>query len=141
MPSSHEIRPAEETSPAPPRPTLETLVGRGLRLTCPRCGEGPLYRTYTRMHEKCPQCQFVYNRAPGYYLGATYINYGITALSMTAMFLTCRLVFEFPIKEIIWPAFAYSLILPMLLFKHARAMWLALDCHFDSSVLSNDGAD
>jgi len=88
-----------------------------------------------KMHDECPSCGLNLMREPGYYLGATYINYGVTALSMTAIFLFLRLVMNVPLRTIIWPAFAFCIVIPILLFRHARAIWLAFDCQFDRSVL------
>ncbi len=126
---------ADENPPAPPRPQVETLIWRGLRLRCPRCGKGKLYRRFLKMHDRCPQCKLRLEREPGYYLGASYINYGITAISMTAMFLFLRLGMNISTQTIIWPLFSFCLVFPLLIFRHARALWLAFDCQFDRSVL------
>ena len=124
----------EQNKPAP-RPQIETLLWRGARLKCPRCGRGKLYQSLFRMNDACPECGLRLLREPGYYLGATYINYGITALSVTFLFLFFRLVLNFPTQSIIWPLFGLSIVIPLLLFRQARALWLALDCQFDRSVL------
>lgn len=126
---------AENERPAAPRPQIEIMVWRALQLKCPRCGAGKLYRTFFRMNDACPSCNLRLKREPGYYLGATYINYGATVLSMTAMFLFFRFVLEFKTQTIIWPLFGFSVILPLIIFRHARALWLAIDCQFDRSVM------
>ncbi len=39
------------------------IVGRALRLKCPRCGEGPIFRrwyTYSE-HAQCPSCGLAYD--------------------------------------------------------------------------------
>lgn len=118
-----------------PRPQIETLIFRALQLKCPRCGKGKLYAGLLKMHDCCPHCQLNLSREPGYYLGATYINYGATALSVTAMFLYLRLSLNIPSQQILWPLFTFCIVFPLLIFRHARALWLALDCQFDRSVL------
>jgi uncharacterized protein (DUF983 family) len=45
------------------RVRIRTLLSRALRLRCPRCGEGPIFRrvlTYTE-HTACPKCGFAYD--------------------------------------------------------------------------------
>jgi uncharacterized protein (DUF983 family) len=45
------------------RPRIRTLLSRALRLKCPRCGEGPIFRrvlTYSE-HAACPRCGFTYD--------------------------------------------------------------------------------
>lgn len=136
--ASGESLPAESTPP-PARPQIETLIGRALRLRCPKCGVGQLYRNWTRMHERCSHCNLRIQRDGGYYLGATYINYGLTALSMTSMFLFLRLGLNISTQTIIWPLFSFCVVFPILIFRHARALWLALDCQFDRAVMDDDG--
>lgn len=133
MPDSD--RPPEATFVRPP---YATLMSRGLRLRCPRCGKGKLFRSLYRMHDRCPECGLNFNRGPGYYLGSIYLNYGITALSMTIMFLIARLTLNVSARTLIWPLFAYCVILPLALFRHCRGLWLAMDCQIDRSVLLDE---
>ena len=44
-------------------PSPRQLISRGLRLKCPRCGEGPIFRrwwTYTE-YRACPKCSLIYD--------------------------------------------------------------------------------
>jgi len=49
-----------------PRPTVSTVLRRGLRKRCPHCGEGPLFtdRWFT-LRDRCNVCGLVYLRNPG----------------------------------------------------------------------------
>lgn len=124
-----------------PRPPLEQLVGRALKLRCPRCGEGRLFIGWFTMPERCSVCRLKYERAPGYFLGAAYINYGIIALGTTFAFVLLRYGANIPTATLKYPLLAVCLTVPLLTFRHARALWLALDCHFDASVLADDSGD
>jgi uncharacterized protein (DUF983 family) len=45
------------------RPSNLQLISRGLRMKCPRCGEGPIFRrwwTYTE-YRACPRCEYPYD--------------------------------------------------------------------------------
>lgn len=123
-----------------PRPPLSRLLGRALRLRCPRCGEGRLFLGWFTMPERCSRCGLKYERAPGYYLGAAYINYGLIALGSTFAFLLLRFGADIPTDRLKYPLLAACVIVPLLTFRHARALWLALDCHFDPSVLADETA-
>ncbi len=57
------------------------IVGRALRLRCPRCGRSPLYARYFRMHERCVACGLRYEREQGFFVGAIYINYASSSRS------------------------------------------------------------
>ncbi len=46
------------------RPSKRQLISRGLRMKCPRCGEGPIFRrlwTYTE-YTHCPRCGLLYDK-------------------------------------------------------------------------------
>ena len=45
-----------------------------------------MFRSHFRMHQKCSQCGYHFDRGAGYWLGAIYVNYGITAI-VTAAYL------------------------------------------------------
>jgi uncharacterized protein (DUF983 family) len=130
--------PGMEPAPPPARPEIETLIGRALKLRCPRCGRGSLFVRGFSMNQRCPECGLLFDRAPGYYLGSTYINYGITALIITVFFIAGRFYFNISGSLLLWPLFAFCVIFPLLIFRQARALWLALDCQFDQSVLEDE---
>jgi uncharacterized protein (DUF983 family) len=60
-----------------------SLITRILEEKCPNCGLGEVYEKKTRffqlpvMKEKCNECQYHFDREPGYFLGAMYISYGL----------------------------------------------------------------
>lgn len=119
------------------RPSFETLIGRAMRLRCPRCGEGRLFSGWVRMPERCRECRLKFERAPGYFLGSTYINYAITAVSLTIAYMVLHFGFDLSNRQLAWPLAAFCVIFPILSFRYARALWLAIDCHIDRSILED----
>src|SRR5579871_3343182 len=111
--------------------TYETAARRALRLRCPRCGQGTLFRSWFAMYSHCSHCGLRYERAPGYFLGSTYVNYGIVTLSLTVFYLSLHYGAEIGNQWLVGPLTAYCIILPLLLFRYARSWWLAMDCYFD----------
>ncbi len=111
--------------------TYGTAASRALQLRCPRCGEGPLFRNWLVMHSKCLHCELHYERAPGYFLGSAYVNYGIVALTLTVMYVVLHFGAEISNQWLVGPLIAYCTILPLILFRYARSWWLAMDCYFD----------
>ena len=53
---------------------------RAARLRCPRCGGAPLFRGWFAMNDVCAVCDLRFERAQGYWIGAIYVNYGVTTL-------------------------------------------------------------
>jgi uncharacterized protein (DUF983 family) len=104
------------------------LVGRALRLVCPICGKGSLFRGLLSMHDACPSCGAKFEREPGFFLGSIYINYGITALVTLGGYLAMMFT---GVLEQEWKRLAIlltvAIILPLLLHRHARSLWLGFD--------------
>ena len=49
----------------PGKTSLRTVLARGIRRRCPRCGEGPLFRRGIRAFERCDACGLLYQRNNG----------------------------------------------------------------------------
>ncbi len=112
------------------RTPYRTILFRGLRLRCPRCGRGPLFRGWFRMYPECEVCGLNFEREPGFYLGSIYVNYGITAfVSMSLYF--AGLARDVSPNLLLGGIMAFCLIFPVLMFRHARAIWLAFDQFWD----------
>lgn len=106
---------------------------RGARLICPMCGEGKLFKGWFRMAKGCARCGFVFERDPGYFLGATYINYGLTTLISTWTYIVLRFVLAVG-QGILIPVLAtFCVVFPVVFFRYARSLWLAFDCYLDPS--------
>ncbi len=114
-------------------PTLSVILRRALRLRCPRCGGGKLFSGWFRMYDDCPNCKLQYERDPGYFLGSTYINYGLTTLVMTIAYVTLHFAVGLENNVLVVPLLMFCVLFPTLFFRHARSFWLAFDCFFDAS--------
>ena len=107
------------------------LLVRGLCLRCPRCGARSLFRTWFAMHERCAVCHLRFEREQGYFLGAIYLNYGVTVV--------LALIGSFALEYWSRPSLTQQLVLwigfcslfPLLFFRYSRGLWLAFDYIFD----------
>ncbi len=111
---------------------------RAVRLRCPRCGEGKLFVGWFHMHERCVHCDLKFERSPGYFLGSTYFNYGQTALTTTVLFVVLQFGCGLPKDWIVGPLVVYCIVWPLFWFRYARALWMAMDCFFDSTDFDSD---
>ncbi len=114
-----------------PRRAFWTIVSRAARLRCPECGQGRLFRSHFRMHPQCGQCGYYFDRGAGYWLGAIYVNYGVTAAVVTAAYLILFFTQALPTDTLLWPMAAFTLLFPLWCFPYARSLWLGLDLYFD----------
>jgi uncharacterized protein (DUF983 family) len=107
-----------------------TLVWRALRLRCPMCGQGKLFRNWFGMHPACSHCGTSFVREPGFYLGSIYFNYGLTAL-ITAVAYPAMMFNGVPDKYLVPATLAFALLFPLWFFRYARSLWLGFDQYVD----------
>jgi uncharacterized protein (DUF983 family) len=106
---------------------IRRVIGRGLRLRCPGCGEGSVFEGAFRMRARCARCGLGFEREPGYFVGAIYINYGLTVLTALAGYFLLDLWLRPPVgwQLAVWGAFA--VLFPLGSYRHSKTLWLALD--------------
>jgi uncharacterized protein (DUF983 family) len=72
----------------PFRPSVLQALLRGLRRRCPRCGKGPLFTGWNRLHERCPVCGLAFEKRSGDTWFFMYMSTaGLTGLLVVIMFL------------------------------------------------------
>lgn len=107
---------------------LAALIA-ALRLRCPRCGRGQLFvRTFGfTLHERCPICGLKFDRGDGYFTGALALNLLLAEVVATALWLPLAVDPRVPIATVYLVGVLASVGLPILGFRHTRAIWIALD--------------
>ncbi len=118
------------------RVPLDIAYGRAVRLMCPRCGQGKLFKGL-HMVETCTGCGMKYEREPGYFLGSIYFNYGWTCMSMTVAYMVLHVALEIENTYVVPPLALYAFTFPVFFHRYARAIWLAFDCNFDHHNLAD----
>ena len=98
---------------------------RGL---CPECRSGRIFAGRWQMNANCPVCNRRFERAPGYFVGAMYISYGIAAalLAILVAILHFGVVPTWPLELVVVLAFAAYLLLVPAVFRWSRILWIYL---------------
>ena len=99
-----------------------------LQQRCPRCREGKLFESRTRMHKECPVCHLVWEREPGYFLGAMYVSYPIAIAFLSLFMLLFHLLL--PDLNLYWVGLlAIAAFVPFvpLVFRYSRTIWVYFD--------------
>jgi uncharacterized protein (DUF983 family) len=103
-------------------PGLATLLWRALRLRCPKCSEGEVFRGWFAMHDRCAACGRVFNRGPGYFLGSIYFNYGLTAVLVVVAYFSLYFSELMSGKPLLVMLTAFIAVFPLWFFRYARSL-------------------
>ncbi|HEY3068062.1 MAG TPA: DUF983 domain-containing protein [Methylomirabilota bacterium] len=102
---------------------------RAVTLRCPRCGATPLFPgpKWFTMTPACALCGLRFERAPGYFVGAIYVNYAVTTVIAVVGYLVlwARADLSTPAQLAIWIPFC--VLFPLWFFRYSRSLWLALE--------------
>ena len=108
---------------------LGTLVARGLRKRCPRCGAGKAFRGWFTMREACDACGYHFEREEGYWVGALIVNMAVAEVWFALLFVTVILL---TMPDVGWePLLAVAVVtntvLPILFYPYSKSLWMAID--------------
>ena len=112
-------------------PPWTLLVRRGLHRQCPRCAGSNVFVTRWRLKERCPGCGYLFQREPGFFLGAWFLNF------MVLEILHFVLVMAFilwksghPEAGLLLPlgvGLVTAVVLPIVLYPWSQSTWAAID--------------
>jgi uncharacterized protein (DUF983 family) len=119
--------------------TRRSLLAAALRQRCPRCRQGRLFRGMAQMNDPCPVCGLVFEREPGYFLGAMYFSYALAVLIIMPAFI----FFYWLLPNWPGPALALLAMLPFVpfipaVFRYSRVIWLYFERGAAPSELSSN---
>jgi uncharacterized protein (DUF983 family) len=78
------------------------------------------------MHERCAACGFRYEREPGYFVGAIYVNYAVTIVVAAGTVLVLDWTIGLTLGQQLAIGVALGALVPVLFFRYARSLWLSL---------------
>ncbi len=99
-----------------------------LRQRCPNCLEGSVYAQGMTMHTRCPKCNVLFEREPGYFMGSMYVSYAIaSAFMLVGLVIGHQLM---PDLDLGWVALLSGVVfipfVPMVT-RYARVIWMYFD--------------
>ena len=83
------------------------------------------------MHERCRVCGYRFEREQGYFVGAMYINYGVTVLIIVAGYFALEWWTSITLSQQLALWCSVGVFLPVVFFRHARGLWLGFDYIFN----------
>ena len=96
---------------------------------CPWCGRGKIFRGVLAMNQACPSCGVVFEKEPGYFVGAMYFSYFL-AVPAYALLAWLALRWLGGRSQLLAFTVAFVAFVPLapMFFRASRIMWLYLDC-------------
>lgn len=94
---------------------------------CPHCRQGEVFKYIFFMNPRCPHCDHVFERERGYFLGAMFLGYIMSAFSTVPTIAIGILVMHEELLTVIGFACLQVCLLTPLIFRFARLAWIYLD--------------
>ena len=111
------------------------MLARGLVKHCPLCGSGGLFSGWFRMRERCPGCNYRFEREEGFFLGAYVINLAITeGLLIVFAIIPAIVLFAADADRSIRPLIVSGLVAavlgPVAFYPFSKTLWTAIELIF-----------
>ncbi len=106
------------------------IIGRALRLRCPRCGKGRFTRTWFHTKPNCDVCMLVFDREEGYWTGSIFVNLILAQFLIVAGLFILMFGTDFELWTQIGILAAVGILFPIFFHPFSRSIWLAMDYFF-----------
>jgi uncharacterized protein (DUF983 family) len=114
------------------KPVPRTMILRGLRRRCARCGAKVPFVDYFHIDERCTRCGYRFVREEGSFTGVYLVNYSVTAVVLVILIMGAVLFIavgdvQVPIVPVLVAGFAIAIAVPVLFYPFAVTTWAAID--------------
>ena len=115
-----------------PAPSPGRILRRGLTKRCPVCGSGHLFEGWFQMKERCPGCDYTFEREEGFFLGAYTINLAIAEGLLLILAIIPLIALLASDRDVnVWPIVVIGLVAailaPIVFYPFSRTIWVAFE--------------
>jgi uncharacterized protein (DUF983 family) len=112
---------------------MSHAIAHILNNDCPHCLEGKVFKEkniffnigFPKMNEYCSHCHFKFEKEPGYFFGAMYVNYGLTVAQGIATYFIAQFFFKEAFDLRIIPVIAVVIVaLSSFNIRFSRLLWI-----------------
>lgn len=103
------------------------LVQRGLRQRCPVCGKGKIFQGFFKTYERCPVCNFKFEREEGYYSGAMAVNLVVSELLIVIIAVPLAASGGVSVPMLVVLGATIPILLPILFYRPTKSIWMSID--------------
>jgi len=107
---------------------------------CPRCRKSPLYispfniSSPLAMHKRCGYCDLNFEPEPGYYFGAMFISYGISAVYFLTIAAIAFFAFGMGVKGIMGLIIFIGVVSFLKILRLSRSVWIHIMTRYQANV-------
>jgi len=100
---------------------------------CPNCSKGTIFKNgllnlgfgFPQMHKNCPNCNFKFEKEPGFFFGAMFVNYALGCAEALIIYFIATPFFDKTFDLRIFPIIGVTiLILSIFNIKLSRLIWI-----------------
>ena len=111
------------------------MLARGLVKRCARCGGGGLFTGWFRMRDRCPRCDYRFDREEGFFLGAYVVNLAVTeGLLIVFAVIPAIVLFASDPGRSLLPLLVSggiaAVLGPLLFYPFSKTIWVAIELIF-----------
>jgi uncharacterized protein (DUF983 family) len=114
----------------PVRASFVRMLGRAVRLRCPRCGGRRAWlKGWFGRVDRCRTCGYRYERQEGFMLGSLTVNMILTFGAILAVVVVGMIVTypDIAVVPIVVGCIAVALVAPLLVYPFTSTIWGAID--------------
>jgi uncharacterized protein (DUF983 family) len=106
-----------------------TVLLRGLRKRCPRCGERRVFRSWLHLIERCPHCALTFEREQGGFLGAMTLNFLAAVVVWVLMLVVVLFVTvpDVPVAPLLIASTVVLVVVPLWFYPRSKTLWAAIE--------------
>jgi uncharacterized protein (DUF983 family) len=120
--------------PASTRPLLReaglsTVLLRGARKRCPRCGERQIWQGWFTIRARCPFCDLRFEREEGGFLGAMALNYAVAVIAWVVVLVVGLIltVPDVPVAPLLAASILVIVVTLLWFYPRSKTIWAAIE--------------
>ena len=103
-----------------------------LKCKCPSCKKGKMYNQLgslflfkaPKMNTNCNECNFKFEKEPGFFFGAMFVSYALIVAEMVASVVVFKFILDFSYIAVVSLSVLISVLLSITNFRISRSIWI-----------------
>lgn len=105
-----------------------------LRARCPQCKKGNVFGSkgnllllqIPKMNARCENCNFKFEKEPGFFFGAMFVSYALAVLQFIAFFIISYVILKVPLLITFLGIVLVATLCSTVNFRLSRMIWIYL---------------